>query len=273
LQDAGHLVTGARRRVAQLPAWLTAVQADVLKPESLSFLSPADGEPFDVVIYTLAAAGFDEQSYRDAYVTGVQNTLHALRNAMPSCFLFVSSTGVYHQNDGSVVDELSPVEPTRFNGRLVLQGEQLVQASGVGTCVRFSGIYGPDRLRLINRIASGQATLDESPPYTNRIHIEDCAAVLAHLVELSGRDEPLASIYLASDCEPATSADVESYIAGLLGLSLDDAAPVARSKRLAGSKRCSNQRLLDSGFRFRYPDYKSGYRQVVDSVKSSGTRS
>lgn len=268
LVDTGHEVTGARRNVSALPDWLTSVKADVLQPDSLGFLRSAEQLPFDVVIYSLAAAGFSEQSYRDAYVTGVQNTLDALSGRPPGRFLFVSSTGVYHQNDGSVVDENSPTEPVRFNGQLVLQGERLVRSVAWGTCVRFSGIYGPDRLRLINRVASGQATLDESPPYTNRIHIEDCASVLAHLVGLVQGEEDVEPVYLASDCEPATSTQVESFIARTLGLSLENSTPVAGSRRIAGSKRCCNQRLLDSGYTFKYPDYKAGYRQVIDTMRS-----
>ena len=30
-----------------------------------------------------------------------------------------------------------------------------------------------------------------------------------------------------------------------------------------GNKRCSNQRLLDSGFVFRYPTYRDGYKKVL----------
>ena len=30
-----------------------------------------------------------------------------------------------------------------------------------------------------------------------------------------------------------------------------------------GNKRCSNQRLLDSGFKFRYPSFKDGYAEML----------
>jgi hypothetical protein len=30
-----------------------------------------------------------------------------------------------------------------------------------------------------------------------------------------------------------------------------------------GNKRCSNQRLLDSGFVFRYPSYRDGYIELI----------
>mgnify|MGYP002400673341 CR=1 FL=1 len=82
---------------------------------------------------------------RDVYVNGLGNVLAAL----PPCdrFLYVSSTSVYGQADGSVVDETSPTEPLGDSGRTVLEAERLLQAllpSAIG--LRFAGIYGPGRL-------------------------------------------------------------------------------------------------------------------------------
>jgi nucleoside-diphosphate-sugar epimerase len=269
LTDAGHRVLGVRRNTAALPQWLVPVEADVLAPESLEFLNPdaSNAVNIDVLIYSLAAASFDEQAYREAYVTGLKNTLNALgKRSLKRCF-YVSSTGVYHQNESEWVDENSPTIPTRFNGQLVLEGEQLVRARNDGTCVRYSGIYGPGRLRMINRVAAGQATPAKPEVFTNRIHIEDCAGALAHLVMLA-ETESLEPVYLASDSRPATSADVEACIAETLGLTFDSTEPVPGGKRIAGSKRCSNKRLLDSGYQFKYPDFRAGYRQVIDDMQA-----
>ena len=269
LTDAGHQVLGVRRNTAALPQWLVPVEADVLVPETLRFLHPdaTNSVTIDVLIYSLAATSFNEQAYRDAYVTGLNNTLNALGGrSLKRCF-YLSSTGVYHQNNGEWIDENCATLPTRFNGQLVLQGEQLVRARSDGTCVRYSGIYGPGRLRMINRVAAGQATPANPEVFTNRIHIEDCAGALAHLVRLAETDR-LEAVYLASDSLPATSADVEAFIAQRLGLTFDKTRPVPGGKRIAGSKRCSNRRLLDTGYQFKYPDFRAGYRQVIEDMRT-----
>lgn len=268
LKDAGHRVTGVRRNIAALPDWLDGQSADVTDLPSLAFLSQV---PVDVVIYVLAAAAFNESDYRSAYVTGVANTLKASGNnpAELKRMFFVSSTGVYHQNDGETVDENSAVDPANFNGRLVLQGEQLVRDTEFGTCVRFSGIYGPDRLRMINRVAAGQGRGDNQA-LSNRIHVEDCAGVLAHLVALVQAEKQLHDLYLASDSCPATTAEVETFIAETLGLTFDETAPgdhAAPGRRIAGSKRCDNSRLVESGYEFIYPDYKTGYRKIIEGLR------
>ena len=271
LQASGHSVTGVRRNTAALPDWLPGQKADVTDIDGLAFLSEV---PVDIVIYVLAAAAFNESDYRCAYVTGVENTLDALQsNSVPlKRFIFVSSTGVYHQNGGETVDELSATVPVNFNGKVVLQGESLVRETPAGTCVRFSGIYGPDRLRMINRVAAGQGRGD-STALSNRIHVEDCAGVLAHLVEQVAMGKALHDLYLASDSCPATTLDVESFIAQTMGLTIPQ-TPVATSptavRRIAGSKWCDNSRLIDSGYQFIYPDYKTGYLQIIQGLRQKG---
>jgi nucleoside-diphosphate-sugar epimerase len=320
LVDGGHSVLGVRRDSSQLPDWIERVSADVTQPESLAFLSQGK---FDVVIYCLAAAGFNEAAYRSAYVTGLTNTLDALGCAVPDIgvsdnrvtdnqtpdnrtldstptlrrFIFVSSTSVYHQNDGSIVDENSATNPVRFNGQLVLEGERQVRDLSIGTVVRFSGIYGSGRTRMIDRVRNGVLADPDDSGYTNRIHVEDCAGVLAHLVSLVDSENAVhgnveqgstvKSLYLASDSTPCTRVELETFLAKELGNTTDESASRSGSvqtaaanlglsidpataksgKRIAGSKRCSNARLLDSGYRFRYPDYISGYRQVLADLE------
>lgn len=269
LIDSGHSVTGIRRDVSKLPDWLNSISADVNRPDKLAFLS---SQSFDIVLYCLAASGFNEAAYRSAYVDGLSNVLGALGDQTPERFIFVSSTSVYHQNDGSVVDEQSPTTPGKFNGRIVLEGETLVRSRANGTVVRFSGIYGPGRTRMIDRVKSHIRSDPHDEGYTNRIHVDDCAGVLAHIADLTSRHSA-ESLYLASDSLPCTRYELEAFIASELGIGAAPAisaqdgeqavASAAGARRIAGSKRCSNARLLQSGYRFKFPDYTFGYKQVL----------
>ncbi len=273
LRDNGHEILAIRRRISVLPDWLPAKSADVEDPQSLSFLGNID---VDVVLYILSAAEFNERAYRLAYVEGVANTIAALGESVSTLrrFIFVSSTSVYHQNDGSSVNEETRVAPLRFNGKLMLEGEALVGQTGVGTSVRFSGIYGPDRLRMINRVAAGQGGKADPSALSNRIHVDDCAGVLSHLVQMSEVDSSLDEVYLASDSYPATTAEVEQFIATTLGLTLQPQTPFKTEgpQRIAGSKRCDNTRLLGTGYGFLHPDFRSGYREIIAGLRSPNCR-
>jgi nucleoside-diphosphate-sugar epimerase len=124
--------------------------------------------------------------------------------------------------------------------------------------LRLGGIYGPGRDRLVRELREGRARLRPGPPrYTNRIHRDDAAAALLHLLDLA---EP-APLQLGVDCEPADQNDVLRWLARALGLAVP---PFGDAERPAGgrpgtSKRCRNARLLASGFVFRYPTYREGY--------------
>src|SRR5690606_24982960 len=110
----------------------------------------------------------------------------AIRSSPVRRVLFASSTAVYGQDDGSWVDETSPTEPRRFTGRCLLEAEALLAGSGLGfSNVRFAGIYGPGRGRLLSQVLDGSAVFGSEPHITNRIHRDDCAGFLQHLIGMS----------------------------------------------------------------------------------------
>ncbi len=252
---AGHQVRGLRRTINQLPAGIQGIAGDLADPASLAgTLSPCD-----ILVYCAAASTHDAAGYRAAYVEGLTHVLAALP-VRPRHLLFTSSSGVYHQADGSLVDETSPTEPARFSGQIMLQAEQLALNSGIeATVVRFSGIYGPGRNHLINQVRSGLGAPAVPAHYSNRIHRDDCAGVLQHLIEQRLQGKALHNIYLASDDEPATLHDVMQWLATELGVQVSATGPV----RHTGSKRCNNARLKATGYHFRYPDFRSGYRALL----------
>lgn len=252
----GHEVFGLRRDVSRLPAELAPVAADLGDAEGLARALPPRVE---VLLYTAAAAGFDDDAYRLAYVAGLRNVLAATGRERLARVVFVSSTGVYGRDDGAWVDEHSPPEPAGFSARRLLEGEALAAASGItAVSVRFGGIYGPGRTRLVGRVREGGGCTASPVQWTNRIHRDDCAGVLRHLAILDEVQE----LYLGVDCEPAPQCAVMDWIAARLGLPPPPRTGGERRRR-GGSKRCSNARLLASGYRFLYPTYREGYARVL----------
>jgi nucleoside-diphosphate-sugar epimerase len=254
----GYTVTGLRRSAAENLPYLRYWQGDVSKPEQLS---PLLAQGFDVIVISMTPTQSDDEGYRRAYVESCQQLMAGLDQQIqkPRLILFVSSTSVYAQNDGSWVDENSPTHPEGFAGKRLLEAEQIIMQSDYpSTIVRFSGIYGPGRHRLINQVINQRASA--SSGYTNRIHADDCAGALAHLIELA-KSQPLAPLYLASDCEPTPMIEVVSWIAKQLKVNAFLASEVVNER---GSKRIANTRLLNSGFRFCYPDFKAGYTAVLE---------
>lgn len=268
LQAEGHSVTATRRSLASLPAGLSGFALDVTRPETLSALNT---HVWDAVVITLTARG--EEAYRQVYVDGVRNVLTALSEVKQNpLVLFASSTSVYHQNDGSTVDETSATEPTGYSGKTMLAAERLLADSGLPhAAIRFSGIYGTYRSsanpvgeshasggHLLKVMREGLISPAEPPRYSNRIHINDCVGVFKFLLQRHFEGQVLSPVYLASDGNPAPLNQVMELIAGLNDIDVEGLKPDYLPNR-GGNKRCVGRLLAEQGYRMQVGDFRVGY--------------
>jgi nucleoside-diphosphate-sugar epimerase len=241
-----HEVFGLRRRPAALPDGIRLIEADLAVAGSLRDLPGG----IDKVVYAAGPGGRDDAHYRTAYVEGLGRLLEALEQQAqrPERVIFVSSS--------------SETAPRAHNGRRLLEAEGLLrEAPFLSLVARFGGIYGPRRTRLIDRVRSGQAIYQQGVTrYTNRIHRDDCAGMLHHLLFLDSPED----LYLGVDSDPAEEVEVMRFLAGVMGAAEPRPAHGKDRIRAVGSnKRCRNQRLLDSGYTFQYPTFREGYSEVI----------
>lgn len=249
LAAQGHQVFGLRRTINQLPQGIQGIEADLTRPETLTQLPEVD-----YLIYCASAGKTGTAGYRAIYQQGIANLLAALR-CLPRHIFYTSSTRVYAQHQHEWVDEHSVCQPESEAGQILLAGEALINALPNASIVRFSGIYGPERNHLLNQVKAGRVAPPAPVLYTNRIHRDDCAGVLAFLLAQQVKGTTLAPLYLASDSHPATLHEVTHWLAKQLDIS----ATTGSFQRSAGSKRCNNRQLLEAGYRFSYPGYQHGY--------------
>jgi nucleoside-diphosphate-sugar epimerase len=253
-------VTAIRRNIALLPVEFAGISGDVTKPETLTALAKMS---FDAVVITLTPSARSEEGYIQSYYQGTKNILAALQHNADALLLFASSTSVYHQADGSEVDETSPTNPEGYSGQVMLKTEKLLADSkNPSVNVRFGGIYRTGQQVFLNQVRAG-AVAPARDYYSNRIHSSDCAGVLEHLITCYENGLKLEQCYLAVDCEPAPLAEVVAWLRDQLAdETIEDGAEL---RRRAGSKRCVNRRLLDLGYTFKYPSYREGYRTIIDN--------
>lgn len=220
---------------------------------------------FDQVLITLTPESRSDEGYQRGYVKPVDNILNALQaGAQRPQLFFVSSTSVYHQNDGSWVEEHSPTSPQHFSGIRLLEAEQrLADYQGDYVCLRLSGIYGPGRNKLIAQIARDEPISRAIDGFSNRIHADDAAAAIAHLMALSARGQPLQGCYLVSDSEPVALGVVVNELGRQLGKTL------AHNECAQAGKKISNARLLATGFALQYPSWQHGYKALLPQWKET----
>lgn len=251
-------IRGLRRSPTPLPG-VQMSYGDATEPGQIKDLLKDRPEQ---IVLCLTPGNRTPEAYRNTYLKSAQQLAQAAKRLAPeSHLIMVSSTSCYAQNRGEKVNESSSCLPLKETAKVLLASEQEISSSpNPFSIVRFSGIYGPGRRRLLDKVKAGDFSPVDSPVWTNRIHAEDCAAVLAHLLEHPQWSRTGAGILLASDGEPALNTEVENWLAEQMGLARR--AEPTEAKPATG-KRCDIQRLTSSGFKLQYPNYRTGYHSII----------
>jgi nucleoside-diphosphate-sugar epimerase len=237
--------------------WLAA---DLTCPETLAALPSG----IQQLVYLPASKTREPDAYRAVYLEGLRNVLGALDGAALKRVLFVSSSGVYGEHGDAWVDETTPPAPQGFSGQVLWEAEQWLSHQPIETVVlRLAGLYGPGRLQLIDRLRAGQMRAPRvQRHWANRMHVEDAAAAIVHLLGL--RDPQ--PVYVGVDDTPLPLDVLYDHLAALIGAPpvLDGPGPAG-----IGSKRLSSARLRASGFQLRWPDSREGYAACLRDSSTS----
>lgn len=189
----------------------------------------------------------------------------------PSVLVYMSTTGVYGNQDGEWVDESTPVNPQTNRAQRRMSAEHMTRIwcteNGVRRVVlRVPGIYGPGRIPT--------ARLQRREPFirlseagvTNRIHVDDLvAACIAAAVNEQAR-----GVYNVTDGNSMSSTEFMRRVAKIAQLpapneiSMEEARVTMGAERLSfldESRRVSNARMLNElGIKLQFADIDSGIR-------------
>jgi nucleoside-diphosphate-sugar epimerase len=227
---------------------------DVTDP---SAVATAPGE-FDVVIHCVSSRGGDEEQYRHLYFEGAQNLLRAFPRVT---LLFTSSTSVYAQTDGSVVDEGSPAEPRHEKGKILRETEELVLAAG-GIVARLGGIHGPHRSFFLSRLLEGRTPPEGNDRLINQVHRDDIVSALMLLA--NRRTECRGEIFNVVGDQPIKTSDAYEWLSTRLRRPLvSNAGDMRQRKRGDSNKQVSNRKLRGLGWEPRYPDFESAMTESI----------
>lgn len=268
--DDYHITALSRRKISD-PNIDASFAGDLTAPPSLSGLS----RDFDVVIYSPTPDKRSADAYQKTYYQGLKNLLRRSAPRPGGRLVFVSSTAVYGQDDGSIVTEDSDTNPKRFNGQIMLEAEQLAQNLRAQDCrttvVRLGGLYGEPNNYLIRRLLDGQTDTDKLHQWTNRIHLNDAAGLIAHWL----RQEDSPALVNGVDNSPSLRLEMLTWLSEqLLKIrpvkELEKQLKHFHKQSPDGAphtgKRISNQRARDAGYVFQHPDYRSGYTPILQAL-------
>jgi len=272
LLRCGHEVFGLRRSAADelKAAGIFPLRADVTKLDELKKL-PRD---FDWVVNCAASGGGSAADYRKIDLEGNRNLIAWLAGSPVKKFVYTSSTSVYGQNDGSLVAENSPTEPTEETSQILVETEKLLLAAAderrfPAMILRVAGIYGPDRGHWFKQFLRGAARIEgDGARWLNMIHRDDLIGVIIAALECGTPGE----IFNAADNAPVTQLKFFEWLAAALKQPLPPKVSAdEESWRMRGAtnKRVSNAKLrTELRYEFRFPDFRAGYSGEIARLKT-----
>ena len=280
LARLGHEVFGVRRNAVVKDklraAGIQPLVADITKPNELAKLP----RRFDWAVNCVASRGGSVEDYRRIYLQGMWNLIEWLSTSPPQKFVYTSSTSVYGQPDGSLVEETNPTEPSAGTARILVETEKLLIKSGgsqlrsphqklPAVILRVAAIYGPERGHWFRQFLKNEARIQgDGSCFLNMIHRDDVVGSIIAALE-NGRP---GEIYNAVDDEPVSQMNFFRWLAKELGKKLPLSVleiPDESCKRGITNKRVSNRKLkVELGYQFKYPDFRSGYSPlIVEALK------
>ena len=160
-------------------------------PSSRIWQTPNPWLAFRHAQYVLWSVGFDASgANREAiWIDGLRNLIRSLPEA-PEAFVYVSSTSVYANGDGSDVDEDSEVGPISEGGKCCVRAETLMNEE-LGRrfpdtkriVLRHAGIYGPNRLlRRVEDLRASKPLPGDGDTWLNLIHVDDAVRLIRHVL-------------------------------------------------------------------------------------------
>ncbi|MEN9990441.1 MAG: hypothetical protein RLZZ224_143 [Verrucomicrobiota bacterium] len=225
-------------------------------------------EPPDVVIHCASSGRGGAPAYEQVYRDGVAHLSQTFPNAV---LLYTSSSSVYGQCDGSVIDESSPAEPDRDTGRILREAEEIVLRHD-GIVCRLSGIYGPYRSMILKKFLLGEAVIEEDGRrFLNQIHRDDAADAILLLAswatDPNHQENVRGQIYNVSDSQPLTQIDTYQTLAQRLHRPLPPSGPRDLNRKRGWThKQVSNAKLRALGWMPRYPSFLDAVDDILPTI-------
>jgi nucleoside-diphosphate-sugar epimerase len=198
-----------------------------------------------------------------------------LASVPPHTFVYMSTTGVYGDTAGGVVDESSVVQPRTDRARRRVSAEEMTRVWCTERRVRrvvlrVPGIYGPHRLPLERLKHCEPVVREREAGINNRIHVDDLVEACVRSIT----NPEARGVYNVTDGQPFSSTTFMNLVAKVAGLpppptvSMEEAQLTFSPERLSflnESRRVSNERMLRHlGVQLKYGDVEAGIRASLE---------
>ncbi|MDP3073952.1 MAG: NAD-dependent epimerase/dehydratase family protein [Opitutaceae bacterium] len=222
----------------------------------------------DGVLNCVSSGGGGAEAYRRSYVDGLRSIIEWARARGPAeTLIYTSSTSVYAQGEGVIVDESMPTVPSSDRAAVLIEAERLVREGGAAArrwwILRLAGIYGPGRFHLLEQVRGGEVA-GVGTHHLNLIYRDDIvAAVLAAFTAPASQGNE--ALNLADDGRA-----LKSEIVGWLATELGAPPPRFTGAPTGGRRAVTPDRVIANarakavlGWRPAWPTFREGYASLL----------
>ncbi|MBU2863445.1 hypothetical protein KO489_06290 [Reinekea forsetii] len=245
-QKQGHEVIALRRTVDTQNQTVQQVGIDLSQERWPDY-------QIDYLVVALSAQTRSLEGYQKAYLAPLEQLSHSLSfwKKRPKKIIVVSSSRVFGESHGEYLYDDSLAQSVDPYANILLAMERQLHAIETNTCAAtLSGIYSAQRDWLKRQARKPRDELPVTNHWTNRIHINDAAAALMHLIAL---EQALPERVLITDKQPMPMYEVLDYLRQEAGLPKVDNVP-----EVSGGKQLVPKFLESVGFAWQFPTAKSG---------------
>lgn len=225
----------------------------------------------DYVLNAVSSGGGGVSGYRSSYVGGMKSLLAwAAANQPIGTLVYTSSTSVYPQDGGALVDEACSTDGVGELPQVLLEAENILRetcspSNGHGPfkrcfVLRLAGIYGPDRHHLVDQVRSGVVS-GRGEHHLNLAHRDDIVSAIWSAFEAP--TDVAGGLFNVADDGAAPKREITSWLAQQMGLP----EPTFTGTPAAGRRAVTPDRIILNarikavlGWRPRYPTFREGYK-------------
>jgi len=218
----------------------------------------------DFVLNCVSSGGGGLESYARSYFHGMESVLAWMTAAGGAgTLVYTSSTSVYPQGGGAMVDETAATDRTDGRARILMETEELLTAARRWFVLRLAGIYGPGRSYLLEQVRTGEVS-GRGEHRLNLAHREDIASAVWAAF---GAPPTVANeVFNVADDGAAPKSEVAAWLAARLGVPPPrfSGEPVAGGRRVTPDRIIVNAKIKSVlGWRPRYPTFREGYENLL----------
>jgi nucleoside-diphosphate-sugar epimerase len=196
----------------------------------------------DTIVDSIPPNNIDSSTTEER-ITGAKNLAAALSNKPIKRFIYLSTTGVYGEENGGEVNEDTPCKPNNPASQARLATEAIYGKLTTNFCAfRIAAIYGPGRGLAIALQKKSFTLIKDNDRWSNRIHVDDLVEAIRAAVFYRGI---LPKVLCISDDKPALISEVVKHYCSKFSLPTPAEISKEAALQVGHHSLTSNQKVIN----------------------------